>query len=77
MVLLTNKDVVTHDANLTFASAIAGSWTLYGFDAGSAVHALASGGASGTTLTIPRLPAMSANLLVIRSGDTIFADGFD
>jgi len=77
MVLLTNKDIVTHDANLTFASAAVGSWTLYGFDAGNAVHAIASGSVSGTTLTLPALAAMSANLLVIQGGDTIFADGFE
>lgn len=77
MVLLTNKDIVTHDASLTFASPIAGSWTLYGFDAGNAVHVISSGGASGTSLTLPSLPAMSANMLVIAAGDTIFADGFD
>jgi len=77
MVLLTNKDAVTHEANLTFASVATGSWTLYGFDAGNAVHAITSGGISGTTLTLPALPAMSANLLVIQGGDTIFANGFE
>lgn len=77
MVLLTNKDTATHDANLTFASAVSGSWTLYGFDGGSAVHTIASGSASGTTLTLSALPAMSANLLVIQGGDTIFANGFE
>ena len=77
MVLLTNKDVVTHDANLTFASAAAGPWTLYGFDAGNAVHVVASGSVSGATLTITALPAMSANMLVIQGGDTIFAGGFE
>lgn len=77
MVLVTNKDTVTHDANLTFASAIAGSWTLYGFDASNDVHAIASGGIAGTTLTLSALPAISANLLVIQGGEEIFADGFD
>ncbi len=77
MVLLTNKDIVTHDANLAFASATVGSWTLYGFDAANAVHAISSGSISGTTLTLPALPAMSANLLVIHAGDSIFADGFE
>jgi hypothetical protein len=77
IVLLTNKDAVTHDANLTFASALAGAWTLYGFDAANAVHSLASGGIAGTTLTLPALPAISANLLVIEGGDSIFADGFE
>ena len=77
MVLLTNKDTVTHDANLTFASALAGSWTLYGFDASNGVHAITSGGIAGTTLTLSALPAISANLLVIQGGDEIFANGFD
>ena len=77
MVLLTNKDIVTHDANLTFAGAVVGSWVLYGFDAGNAVHMISSGGVSGTTLTLPSLPAMSANMLVIQGGDTIFANGFE
>jgi hypothetical protein len=77
MVLLTNKDIVTHDANLTFATALGGSWTLYGFDAANAVHAIASGAIAGTTLTLTALPAISANLLVIEGGDSIFADGFE
>jgi len=77
MVLLTNKDTVTHDADLTFASTQAGSWTLYGFDPANAVHAIATGGISGTTLTLSALPAMSASLLVIQGSDRIFANGFD
>ncbi|HKE46503.1 MAG TPA: glycoside hydrolase family 44 protein [Rhodanobacteraceae bacterium] len=77
MVLLTNKDTVTHDAALTFAQAEAGSWRLYGFDGGTAVHQIATGSIAGTSLTLSALPAMSASLLVIEAGDGIFADGFD
>jgi hypothetical protein len=77
MVLLTNKTTTAQDVNLAFASAPGTSWKLYGFDATHAVHVIASGGASGTALTLPALPAMSANMLVIQGGDTIFAGGFE
>jgi len=77
MVLLTNKDSVTHDVALTFESAHNASWKLFGFDAGTAVHQIASGTVSGTSLTVSALPAISANLLVIEGGDSIFADGFE
>jgi hypothetical protein len=77
IVLLTNKDTVTHDAVLTFDSAHNGNWRLFGFDADHEVHAIANGSMSGTGLTLPALPAISANLLLIEGGDGIFADGFD
>jgi hypothetical protein len=77
MLLLTNKSTSTQDAALTFASVPGNQWTLYGFDGTNAVHAIASGGVGGTTLTIAALPAMSANLLVISAGDAIFANGFE
>ena len=77
IVLLTNKDTVTHDADLTFDSAHAGTWRLYGFDAANPVHQIASGAISGTGLTLSALPAISANLLVIEGSDEIFADGFE
>jgi hypothetical protein len=77
MVLLTNKDTVTHDVALTFDSTHNASWKLFGFDADNAVHQISSGTISGTGLTIPALPAISANLLVIEGGDSIFLDGFE
>jgi hypothetical protein len=77
MVLLTNKDSMTHDIALTFDSAHNASWKLFGFDADNAVHQISSGTISGTGLTIPALPAMSGNLLVVEGGDSIFADGFE
>lgn len=77
MVLLTNKTGTAQDVALTFAQAPGSAWTLYGFDASQPVHALASGAITGTTLSLAALPAMSANLLVVTGGDTIFADGFE
>ena len=77
IVLLTNKDTLTHGIDLTFDAAHAGTWRLYGFDGASPVHQIASGSISGTGLTLSALPAMSANLLVIEGVDEIFSDGFD
>jgi len=77
IVLLTNKDTTAHDVQLTFATARAGAWTLYGFDADSPVHAITSGAISGTSVALSAVPAMSANLLVISGGDMIFASTFD
>lgn len=77
MVLLTNKTGSTQEVALDFAQAPGSAWTLYGFDAGQPVHALASGTITGTTLSLAALPAMSANLLVVTGGDVIFADGFE
>jgi hypothetical protein len=77
IVLLTNKDTVTHDAVLSFDSAYNSTWHLFGFDADHQVHAIANGSMSGSGLTLPALPAISANLLVIEGGDGIFANGFD
>jgi hypothetical protein len=77
MVLLTNKTTTAQDAALTFASAPGSSWKLYGFDATHAVHQISTGSLAGTTLTLPALPAMSANLLVVTGGDVIFKNGFD
>jgi len=75
--LLTNKDTSAHDVAVGFDSARSGSWSLYGFDADHAVHALANGTIDGTTLALSALPAMSANLLVVASGDRLFDDGFE
>ncbi len=77
MVLLTNKTTAAQDAALNFVTAPGSTWTLYGFDATHPVHPIASGSLAGTALTLPALPAMSANLLVVDAGDTIFKDGFD
>ncbi len=76
-VLLTNKTTAAQDAALDFAAAPGSAWTLYGFDATHPVHAIDSGTLAGSALTLSGLPAMSANLLVIQAGDTIFADGFE
>jgi hypothetical protein len=75
--LLTNKDTSAHDVTVSFDSARSGGWTLYGFDADHAVHALANGTIAGTTLAVSALPSMSANLLIVASGDRIFDDGFE
>jgi hypothetical protein len=75
--LLTNKDTSAHDVTVGFDSARSGSWSLYGFDADHAVHALANGTIDGTTLALSALPAMSVNLLVVASGDRLFDDGFE
>jgi hypothetical protein len=77
IVLLTNKDTVTHDAVLTFDSSHNSTWRLFGFDAANDVHPIATGSMSGTGLTLSALPAISANLLIIEGGDGIFANGFD
>jgi hypothetical protein len=78
-VLLTNKDTLTHDVALTFNSTHVAGWTLYGFTgAGSTGPAqTGSGSITGTTLTLPALPPISASLLVIPDVDEIFKDGFD
>jgi hypothetical protein len=77
MVLLTNKTTATQDVNLSFASAPGSSWKLYGFDATHAVHQISSGTLAGTAMSVPALPAMSGNLLVVSGGDQIFKNGFD
>lgn len=77
MVLLTNKTMAAQDAALSFAIAPGNTWKLYGFDATQPVHQIASGAVAGSTLTVSGLPAMSASLLVVDAGDTIFKNGFD
>jgi hypothetical protein len=76
-VLLTNKTTSAKDVTLTFASAPGSSWKLYGFDATHAVHQMSTGAVTGTTLSVPGLPPMSGNLLVIDGNDVIFSNGFD
>jgi Glycoside hydrolase family 44 len=76
MVLLTNKDTVTHDVALTFDSAHAGTWKFYGFTGASALAQTDTGSINGTTLTLSTLPAISASLLVIPDSDEIFKDSF-
>jgi hypothetical protein len=76
MVLLTNKDSLSHDVALTFNTAQSGTWTLYGFDSTTAMHQIGSGPIAGVGLTLTGLPPMSASLLVIPEGNEIFADGF-
>jgi hypothetical protein len=75
MVLLTNKDTVTHTVALTFDSAHFANWNLYGFSPSAALGPTGSGVISGSVLTTPALPAMSASLLVIPDVDDIFKDG--
>jgi hypothetical protein len=80
MVLLTNKDTLSHDVTLTFNSTQSGTWNLYGFDGANAVHQISSGPIAGTVLTLTgatTLAPMSANLLVIPDADEIFRDGFE
>jgi hypothetical protein len=77
MVLLTNKDTVTHDVALTFDSTQSGTWKLYGFSSATALAQIGPPGSiNGTTLTLSALPPMSASLLVIPEIDEIFKDGF-
>jgi hypothetical protein len=76
MVLLTNKDTVTHDVALTFDSAHSGTWTLYGFTGASALTQTGTGSINSASLTLSALPPVSASLLVIPDIDEIFKDGF-
>lgn len=76
-VLLTNRSAFAQGADVRFARPLAAAWTLYGFDAAQPVHVLASGTLGGDSLALDGLPPISANLLVIESGDGLFADGFD
>jgi hypothetical protein len=76
MLLLTNKDTVTHDVALTFDAAHFGTWKLYGFTGASALAQTGTGSIGGTTLTLSALPPISASLLVIPDVDEIFKDGF-
>jgi hypothetical protein len=77
MVLLTNKDTVTHDVSVSFDTAHAATWTLYGFDPAHKLHLQGSNIIAGKTLTLPGLLPISANLLVIPDNDDIFRDGFE
>ncbi len=77
MVLLTNKDTVTHDVALTFDSTHTGPWKLYGFTGASALAQTATGNINGKGLTLAALPPMSASLLVIIDADEIFKNGFE
>ncbi len=77
MVLLTNKDTVSHGVALTFDSARNATWTLYGFDSANAQHMIDNGNVTTNALTLNPLPPMSANLLVVPDNDEIFKNGFD
>ncbi|MEO7433632.1 MAG: glycoside hydrolase family 44 protein [Dokdonella sp.] len=76
-VLLTNKTTSAQTATVGFATSPGSNWTLYGFDATHAVHAIATGAVTGMTVSLAGLPAMSGNLLVVSGNDAIFADGFE
>ena len=77
MVLLTNKDTVTHDAVVTFAAARNATWNLYGFDPSNAQHLIHSDVVNGSIVTLSGLLPMSASLLVVPDIDEIFKNGFD
>lgn len=81
MVLLTNKTTGPRPVAVSFPSALDGTWKLYGFDAANPVHLIASGTITGTTPTLPSLPAMSASLLVIELAQApesrVFSNGFE
>ena len=80
MLLLTNKDTVSHNATVTFNAVRSGTWKLYGFDSAHVLHMLGSSSIAGTSLSLSgttTLPAMSANLLVVPDNDGIFKDGFE
>jgi hypothetical protein len=72
MVLLTNKDMLNHAVSLSLDSTYNGTWKLYGFSGSSALAQTASGSINGTTLTLPALPPVSANLLVIPETATAY-----
>jgi hypothetical protein len=76
MVLLTNKDTLSHDVTVTFNAAPNGTWKLYGFDGVSGMHQINTGSISSTALTLNALPPMSASLLVTPDIDQIFKNGF-
>jgi Glycoside hydrolase family 44 len=65
MVLLTNKDLLSHAVSLSLSSAYSGTWKLYGFSGSSPLAQTGSGSIDGTTLTVSALPPVSASLLVI------------
>ncbi len=77
MVLLTNKDSVSHDVALSFNAPHFAAWTLYGFAGAGPLTQTGSGSINGTTLTLSALPPLSANLLVIPDNDSIFKNGFE
>ncbi len=77
MVLLTNKDTISHDVVVTFAYPRSANWKLYGFTGSTVLAQIGGASMSGTSLTVAGLPARSANLLVIPDNDAIFKNGFE
>lgn len=77
MVLLTNKDSVSHDITVNFNAMQSGDWKLYGFSTTQALGLRATGHVASTALTLSALAPMSANLLVIGAPDGIFRNGFE
>ena len=77
MVLLTNKDSVSHDVTVSFNVALSGTWRLYGFDATRSLGQRDSGTISTATLNLTGLTPLSANLLVVDAHDDIFRSGFE
>ena len=76
-VLLTNKDTATHAVALSFNANHTAAWKLYGFTGASALAQIGNGNIAASTLTLPALPALSANLLVIPDDDEVFKNGFE
>lgn len=80
MLVLINKDTVSTTAQLSFASALNGAYTVYRFDAASDVGPVANGSIAGTALNLV-LPARTASLVVLPASsvgaDRIFANGFE
>jgi hypothetical protein len=80
MLVLINKDTVTTTAQLSFATALNGAYTVYRFDAASDVAPAGNGTIAGSALTLS-LPARSASLLVLPATNApasrLFANGFE
>ena len=80
MLVLINKDTVSTTAQLAFASALNGPYTVYRFDAASDVGPAGNGTVAGTALTLS-LPPRSASLVVLPAPGTppgrLFANGFE
>ena len=80
MLVLVNKDTVSTTAQLSFASALNGPYTVYRFDAANDVGPVANGTIAGSALNLV-LPARTASLVVLPASpvgvDRLFANGFE
>ncbi len=76
MVLLTNKDVATHDVTLTFNTTRTGTWRRFGFDGSNNLSQIGSNGSiNGTSLTVSAMPPMSASLVEVAGTATATVPG--